>query len=1164
MQHYEFKDFLVHLYNILYGLLRATCLLTFPVLLLLLSGFFAEMNAHSVDKKPDLKFQKIQEGLSGNYVTNVHQDNRGFIWAGTTRGLHLYDGIQFKIYTSGMDSTSISNNHIHSIYEDSQQRLWITTDGGVSRYNIKTDDFTRVTFRLESEEGFLVNTILEDENGRIWVSGGGSGLYYFDESDNQFIPYKDFSDYTINSITGGVDHTFWLATTEIGVIKLNVQTGETENFSHVPSDPHSISSNSVEVVQLDNDGNLWAGTNGWGINRLEINKDEEHFIHYSHEPGNSNSLGSNEISTIYVDNNNNVWIGNTNGGLHMYDKSADSFYHYDSDPKDPNSLSHNSIESIYQDSQQRYWIGTTLSGINMADPHDSNFLHYYNDPLNPNSLNNNIVRDFYENEDGSIWVATDGGGINFYDRDNDTFRFFKHDPDQPNTLRTDAVISLNKDSKGNLWAGTWGGGVNILVDEENGYFTTFKSMFNINEYPLRRIFDVHFDDDYIWLAAFDEGLYRYELSSGNIQLFNHNPADPSSLSSNLILRIFEDSQENLWIATESGLNMIKAKNKEEGIVHRYLHSPEDPSSIANVSIRQIFEDHKNNIWIATAGALSRYVPDHDHFIHYFQSDGLPSNEINSIIEDNNGNLWIGTLNGISRFDRDDNTFTNYNRSHGLQGEEFSRYSVLKTQIGEILFGGMNGFNLFQPENIHTYPYSPPVFLTDLKLFNKSVELKSSDSPLKSHISVSDTLVLSYTQNVITFEFIAINYTQPQFNQYAYMVEGFENEWNYVGSQRNATYTNLSPGDYTFKVKAANNDGLWNETGTSLALIITPPFWQTSWFYLLVAIFIAGALIAIYRIRVRGIRAQNYRLEQEVEHRTADLESTLEELKITRDELVEKAHKAGMADIAAGVLHNVGNLLNSVNTSASLIDDALKQSKLNKLQQANALLREHIDHFEEFIASDSNGKKLLNYYLMLEDPLKTEHQEIRNHTNRLVDKVNLINEVISAQQTYAGSSIYADETSLSEMIDNALSLQAGSIERHGLIVEKDLNATDTIVAQRSKMIHVLVNIFKNAKEAMANNPQNEKKLFIKTWQDAEKVYLSITDNGPGIDPKYLNKIFTQGFTTKKRGHGFGLHSSANYIAEIGGTINVSNRKNGKGATFKIAFQKIEKPQKAPKN
>jgi len=1122
------------------------------------------LSAQTIEQKPDLKFQRIHEGLTGNRVSAILQDHRGFMWIGTPRGLHLYDGIQFKIYTSGLDSTSINHNSIYTIFEDSKNRLWIGTGNGISRYNIDTDDFRRFELPYAIDDDVPVNSILEDENGRLWVSGGGSGLYHFDSKTEQFVPYMDFSDLTVNSMTGGQNDILWLATTESGVIKLNTQDKSTKFFTHEPDNSNSISSNSVEVVRIDQNGNLWAGTQGWGLNRLEYIDAEgvPHFIRYIHKPDTSGSLANNEISTIYIDINQNLWIGNINGGLHLYNETEDSFFHYDSDPQNNYSLTHNSIESIYQDSYGRYWIGTSLSGINMADPMESKFERYYNDPRNPNSLNNNIIRDFYENDDSSIWIATDGGGINLFDRARNRFTSFKHDPEDQNSLRSDAVISLNKDSQGNLWAGTWGGGANILIDEEGGKFTTFNRMFNIHDYPLHHVFDMHFDENYIWLAAFNEGLYRYDVSSGNIQLFNHNSEDPNSLSSNFLLRIFEDSNNNIWIATEVGLNKIKAENRETVTFQRYIHSPEEPNSIANVSVRQIYEDHQQNLWIATEGGLSKYVQEEDHFINFGHSDGLPSDEVNSIIEDDNGYLWIGTLKGISRFDPDDKSFTNFDQSHGLLSDEFSRYAVLKTQSGELLFGGMNGFNLFHPEDLHSNPHPPPVYLTDFRLFNRPVDLTDPESPLQTHIAATDTLVLTYQQNVFSFEFIALNYTRPEFNQYAYIMEGFEEDWNYVGSQRNATYTNLYPGEYTFRVKASNNDGVWNEDGASITLTITPPFWQTTWFYLLSTLFILGVILAVFSLRVRSIREHNKRLELEVSERTEELrqknktlQSTLKELESTKDALVEQAHKAGMADIATGVLHNVGNILTSINTSAALIENTARESKIYGFVKANNLLRQNIDRIEEFISDNPKGKSLMEYYLKLEEPLTSEQQKVLYQTERLIEKIKLVNEVIAAQQNYAGTKLRAEEVSVSDVVEHALTLQSGSIERHGLHIEKDLSANGNILVQRTKLIHVLVNIFKNAKEAMFGLPPEKKKITIKTWENKDRVFLSISDNGVGIKAEHLDKIFTQGFTTKRNGHGFGLHSSANYLHEMDGSIKVESEGQSKGATFTLSLVKV---------
>lgn len=1129
-------------------------------------------------QKPDLKFQRIHEGLLSNNIADIHQDSFGYLWVGTHSGLHRYNGFEFKIYTSSTDTTSLNSNMVESIYEDRDNNLWIGTEGGISRYNRETDDFTR--FELDSNVPKSisgenrVNAILEDEAGTLWISGSGEELYFFDTDDQVFTTHGNFSDQQITSMTLGENNSLWIAVLDQGLKKLNTKTGEIEaSYSHNPSDSNSLASNDINAIKIDRDGSLWVGTLGEGLDRMVMDKGKPVFKHYVHQPGNPHSLGNNDVYSLYLDREGKLWIGNENGGLHLYNRQDDSFFVYDSDPNDPYSLSHNSIWSMYEDREGRFWVGTGLTGLNVADPYASKFVHYSKSNSIANRLNNDIIRDFLELENGNILVGTDGGGVNLFNRNNDSFTAFQHNEEDRGTIGADAVIDISRDPDGNYWVGTWGGGLNIMTDIREGRFVSFQKKTGLNDYVMRNVFDVHFDKehDYIWIPAFGEALYRYNSTDGSIDIFNPDPDNPNSLSSNRITRIYEDSNNNLWFATNTGANLLKSNDKEDGIFRRYVHSEEDSTTLPGNTVNQFFEDSRNNIWIATVGGLAKFITENENFETYGESDGLPSDEIRSIIEDDSGYLWVGTIKGISRFHPGNMTFKNYDKNDGLQGNEFSRYAVLKLNTGELLFGGMNGFNLFHPDSLRDNPHEPPVYITDFKLFNKSVDIGDEDSPLNKHISVTESVTLNHNQSIFTFEFIALNYTKSEQNDYAFKMEGFEEEWNYVGNQRNATYTNLDPGTYTFRVKAANNDGVWNEEGTSLAVVITPPFWQTSWFYALAALFIGSVIVAGYRYRVRSIKEYSKRLEQEVSDRTSelnnknrDLEKALEQLEEARDELVEKAHKAGMADLATGVLHNVGNILTSVNTSASLIEDTIRQSRVERLSEANTILREHIDHIDEFIADNPKGKKLMQYYLKLEEPLKDEQAKILDQSRRLIEKIELINEVIAAQQNYAGASIHAGQTSISKMIDNALALQSGSIERHGLTVEKDLEDVDPIVAQRTKLIHILVNLFKNAKEAMADNPPREKKISIKAWQDEEWVYLSISDNGSGINREQRDKIFTHGFTTKESGHGFGLHSSANYMTEMGGRIEVSSDGKEKGATFTLLFPRVQAKKDKNKN
>ncbi|TVP47132.1 MAG: hypothetical protein EA341_13015 [Mongoliibacter sp.] len=1063
------------------------------------------------DQKPDLKFQRIFEGLTNNRVSAIYQDSYGYIWVGTYSGLHKYDGLGFQVYAASNDPSSINDNYIGFIFEDSKKQLWIGTGSGVARYKRDTDDFTRFKFitdiPVQKGESNLVNTILEDANGTIWVSSPASGLFYFDKEKDKLIPFQSDKIISINAMVATKGNIFWLATSHNGLLQLNTATGKEKYFTHDPTDTFSISSNDLKAVEIDSEGNLWAGASVNGLNRMEINDGKVSFIRYYHDPENQNSLFNNNIYKIYVDRKGNLWTCNENGGLHLYDKGNDSFVRYLHDPKNPTSLTHNSIWNIFQDSQDRYWVGTAQSGINMADPFSSKFKHYSKNILNSESLNNDIIRDFLETKNGNIWIATDGGGLNYFDRENGVFKYYKNDPYNPNSLRTDAVISLNEDFDGKLWVGTWDGGLNILLDEKNGVFTSFNRWIKNDNYPIRHVFDVHFDEDYIWIAAFEEGLYRYDKGSEELELFSSFDNNTHRISSNQILRIFEDSGNNLWIGTQSGLNLIRSEDKKSGKFNVYLPSEMSPNSIPSSSIRQIFEDSNKNIWIATDRGLAKYLPDQDSFFTYQQVDGLPTNEINSIVEDSNGFLWIGTIKGISKFDPKKVEFVNFDKYDGLQGNEFSRYSALKTQKGELLFGGMNGFNLFHPEELHSNPHAPQVYLTDLKIFNKPVDFKSSRAVLSKHIAATDTLKLSFRENVFTLDFVALNYTNSKQNQYAYILEGFEKEWNYVGSQRNATYTNLNPGKYVFRVKAANSDGVWNEAGTSLVLVITPPFWKTAWFFVLVTLFIVACLITIDRLRIRAIKQQNKLLENMVEERTTMLLHTNSEL---------KNHIKEKDKLFSIIGHDLRNPFVSIIGYLEILEEEFEDTK------------------------NDEQLKYIKYLL-----------NVSRNTHNLLE--NLLQWASKKTKVYE---VKAEVIKMTKLIDTAISMTSPQAGYKSITLEKCCPENIYIHADQNMLLTVLRNLISNA--IKFSEPKSKIEIIVN--EKSEEVMISVKDYGMGMDSKVLDRLFSKSDIQKpgtmgEFGTGLGLVLCREIVQKHEGKIWVESTL-GKGSTFHFSLAKYE--------
>jgi signal transduction histidine kinase/streptogramin lyase len=655
-----------------------------------------------------------------------------------------------------------------------------------------------------------------------------------------------------------------------------------------------------------------------------------------------------------------------------------------------------------------------------------------------------------------------------------------------------------KDPENGIWIGTNGGGV-CHFDEDTETFTQYTA----EEGVIR---DLLFDSkDHFWLATYGGGLKMLVLEDEEV--WNFYEGD-NGLRSNVILTIHEDQKKRLWVGTkEAGLNYLEQ--------------------------------------------------DTFQFTMYNTTDGLPGNEVKGILEDDSGNLWLSTNNGISKFNPENKKFYNYSVDDGLQGTEFNALAYYKDRDGFMYFGGINGFNRFHPDSIKENTFEYPVVFTEFKIFNKTVE-PGDDSPLKKDITRAEKIVVPHNAYVLTFDYAALNYNEIKGVRYAYKLEGFEEDWNEVSHKRSITYTNLSPGEYTLKVKAANSDGIWN-TETSLNIEVTPPFWQTIWFYLVVLIIIGSSIYGFYNYRMRKIKNQNRKLAHKISERTTELnqrnkelESVLEDLRQTRNELAENAHKAGMADIATGVVHNIGNVLNSIGTSNTIAGEVLNKSKFEGLFKANKMLLENSDQIDEFLKNDPKGKKLIQYYGKLDAALKDELELLKQHHQRMEKKVQLINNVINAQQNYANINLNRETLYLNHILEDTLTIFSTSLERHGITVRKEIKPTGLVEVQKTKLVHVILNLLKNAKEAMKEADVKEPVIDIKLHQVHEQVILKVSDNGKGIAAENLKKIFNQGFTTKSKGHGFGLHSSANYMKEMNAEIKVQNKPTGRGAEFILIF------------
>ncbi len=805
------------------------------------------------------------------------------MWFGTRDGLNRYDGSGFKVYKHDpQNRSSLGHNQVTALAEDQAGMLWIGTDGGgLDRLDLEAGAFVHYRHNPGDPTSLadnLVLSLLVDRDGVLWI-GTGNGLDRLDRTAGQFIHHRNnpgdpysLRGGTIESIYQDREGMLWVGTNGSGLNRLHPTTGRFTHFQHDPNDPHSLISNYlVRAIYEDRQGNLWIGTFE-GLDRLD--RQSGRMVHYQHDPSDPHSLSNNTIASLHQDPSGRLWVGTLGGGLDILDPATDLFVHYPSTPHDSHSLSSNMVLSMYEGPMGVLWIGTVGGGVNQADPLAERFALFQNDPDDPNSLSNNIVSSIFQDRQANLWIGTLGGGLNRFDRATSSWHLYRNDPSDPNSLSNNNVSAIYEDSEGVLWIGTLGGGLDRL-DRRAERFTHVPSDPK-DPQSLGNPFVYSILEDRqgrLWVAT-DEGvhggLHRFDREREQLTHFRHDPNDPGSVSSNWVRALDEDRSGALWIsAVGAGINRFDPITKR---FKRYQHDPNDPNSLSHDSVTVIHEDQAGMLWLGTdGGGLNRLDPESGTFVHYTVEDGLPSDAICGILEDAGGGyLWISTSDGLSRFDPRTDTFRNFDASDGLQGNEFNVRASFRSSRGEMFFGGVSGFNAFYPDRVKDNPLIPPVILTSLRQ-------KGEDVPLRTTVEHAEEVRFGWPDNSFEFEFAALSYIQPEKNQYAYMLEGFDTGWNYVGSRPYGRYTNLPGGTFTLHIKGSNNDGAWNEEGSALAITIVPPFWATWWFRGIVILALLAVAISGYRLRVRSIEARSRTLERLVDERTKELANRTREL-----------------------------------------------------------------------------------------------------------------------------------------------------------------------------------------------------------------------------------------------------------------------------------------------
>ncbi|MGI9542246.1 MAG: sensor histidine kinase, partial [Cyclobacteriaceae bacterium] len=916
----------------------------------------------------------------------------------------------------------------------------------------------------------------------IGTEGGVNRLVPGDEPDqHRFVHYQhdaadsnSLSDNFIWHITGDKEGNLWVATAR-GLNKYDAARDRFINYFPHP-EPESgadPASNLIGYLLADDQGVLWVGTER-GL--YAFDQEEEKFERV-------NSIPEVNIVSMTTDQAGRLWLGSFENGLFRYDRETQKVARFNKSDNNPTSLTDNWVRALLVDNSGALWAGTYGAGISIYDPKRVKFHHYKQDPNNINSLNNNILWSIYENPKGILWLGTMRGGLNKYDREKEQFTHYPHDPGDPNSLSHNDVRSVIRDRAGDLWIATWGGGVNRMVENPNGSvrFVHYRhDPRNPRSLSNDRAWILYEDrQGVIWVGT-NGGISSFDPAKEAFTNYSHDPEDPFSLSGNSIRSIGEDKAGNLWMgAFSGGINRFDRETKQF-ISYRRDKSTSD-------QIGSLYIDDDGVFWMGTHEGFNR-MSEVDSgqpvFRRYTTADGLPNDVVYGMLEDDQGHLWLSTNNGLSRFNKQTEVFRNFSEADGLQNKEFNHGALFENAQGEMFFGGVSGFNAFFPDEVKDNPFVPPVVITDFRVLNELAGAGSRNGAGKivttQAVPYSQEMLLSHRDYFFSFEFAALNYTLPEKNQYAYKMEGFDEDWIQAGTRKFATYTNLDPGNYIFRVKASNNDGVWNEEGTALNLTITPPWWATWWAYLFYGLAVVGLIWGYFQYRINVHQQRLKQKETELRAQTAEAEAKaiaveseaeIERVKVEERERLRKQNSRDFHD-------ELGHKLTKISMFLEL-------AKRQKDDQPD--LNKYLNKIEENTKDLSGG---MRDFIWVLDPEK--------------------------------DTVYDTLLRLKDFGDHLFDSSGISFELLGLEDSLKKNSINSETRRHTVMLF---------KEAMNNclKYANCSKAWLKVTNDSEVYTISFSDDG-------------EGFKLNGESQGYGLENMKSRSERIKATLNIDSQKN----------------------
>ncbi|HPG37811.1 MAG TPA: two-component regulator propeller domain-containing protein [bacterium] len=985
------------------------------------------------------KFKRLSvaDGLSGSQITGINQDHQGFLWIGTADGLNRYDGYRFKVYKKDADNpNSLVHNSIFSVFVASNGNLWVGTHRGISRYIGHSDSFENYLLNdqdLHTNRANHVDAFAEDSEHNLFTCAEDGFIYKFDYTLNKFSLVDTIQFGTIRAMIIDRDDQLWIGS-DSSVFRYDWRNKIVEQLNLQISRNRTYERYYVQTLCEDGD-DIWIGMISGGT--VIYNKKNKTFRQLKF-----NYYKENDVDCIFKENDHEIWIA-TKGGLKLYDKSTKTFKTFRYNKFDPFTISDDSICEIFKDEQGDLWFGTLLAGINLL-VNNKQFHHFREDAYQAGGLTKPIVSALWEDIDENLWAGFFTDGIDVINRKTGKKRFYFYDPQKPGSLGASSVLCIYQDSFGIIWVGTYLGGLQKF-DPVTHTFTAYKhdpqNPTSIGSNDVRSIIE---DQDHnLWLVTQGAGISRFDRKTGH---FIHYRADYSNLANSLLddwpFMLLLDSRQQIWVATPTGLSCL---GKDRTTFTNFQSEEGNENSLCNDFINYLFEDSDKNLWIGTIEGLNLYNPATNTFKRYTVKDGLPNAMINGILEDDHKNLWISTNGGLSKFSPSTNTFRNYDVADGLQSNEFLARSCFKNKHGEMFFGGVNGITVFYPDSIRDNPYIPPVVITDFRLFNESIPMSNFFKEKTTRTDSNDvqpTISLKHHQNVFEFEFVALNFHQSEKNQFSYMMQGFDKEWIASGNKREATYTNLNPGDYVFRVIASNNDGIWNMKGVALPVKILPPFWETIPFRIFGILFFIALVLTFIKIRTNNIKQQNVILEGVNQQLKTEIGERIRAENKIKDSLMEK-------EVLLRELHH--RVKNNLQIIRSLI----------------TLQSKHINDKKALAAFDDISKRIFSMALVHEKMYKS---------NNFVD-INFREYIESMVREL----FYSYE--ITGNIELDLSIQ-------------DISLGLDVAIPCGLVINELVT--NSLKHAFPNGKKGLLQIHLQK-QDDHSIQLSVSDNGKGIAP-----------------------------------------------------------------